>query len=220
MVVGVHPNKPAGSPAPVPAAVAPAAAEDSGIMFDDGRECEKILTHVIQASCKFLDGPKHNFGIFPAPQGITTPEELSLTCTFKLVEDGSILRVISKAPELLSNKKRMLKNFKSVLAPMVTKSEDDQSALLVALNHVYQELQERLNERSGNGSWWGCQDIPLLITKADSFDIHPTLVTVGEQHGIFFSVMSMEEYTKQLLAEKKEEMKESAKKKQRVIKFE
>jgi len=178
----------------------------------------EIGTHVVQARAKFIDGPYHNFGFFPAPQGITNNEELNACCQFKFEDDGTVLRVISKAPSALTNKKGMLQAFQKQLAAKITDNPADQVACLVALTHMYQQLTENLKE--SNGNWVGVQNIPLLISKADKFDFPPeVLTTASGQVLIFFSVTPFEEYLKQLRAEAYEDMKESASKRQKVTKL-
>jgi hypothetical protein len=200
------------------------AQECSGMMEDSVPDFESVQTFVLQAACKTLEGPRRNFGFFAAPQGVTTPDELHATCTFKLVQEGSVLRVTHRAPPVLTDKKTMLTNFEKHLTELIIpndtpKAAVNQAACVVSLNHEYTKLEELWNNKS-NGRWTGCQDIPLKITNADKFDFQPTTLKLGNQVIVFFSVQSLHEYMKQLKADADAQHKGSARKKRKTIEFE
>ena len=101
----------------------------------------------------------------------------------------------------------------------ITDNEVDQNACLVAITHKYQEHNREVRNIRDDGAWIGVQDIPLEIENADTFDFAPVIVKLKDEAMIFFSVYSIQEYTKQLQAEQEEELEQQASKKQKSICF-
>jgi hypothetical protein len=171
-------------------------------------------------SVRFFSGPKVTRLWFLESAG--TPDFWA--SPFKLVQEGSVLRVTHRAPPVLTDKKTMLTNFEKHLTELIIpndtpKAAVNQAACVVSLNHEYTKLEELWNNKS-NGRWTGCQDIPLKITNADKFDFQPTTLKLGNQVIVFFSVQSLHEYMKQLKADADAQHKGSARKKRKTIEFE
>ncbi len=140
--------------------------------------------------------------------------------SYKLVNDGTMVRFVMREVSALSDSQTMCRNVEKYIAQMVSPdSEKDQVLILEGLSHMYQQQEDQLNKIGHGPAYYCCLEIPLIISNADQWVVTPQLMSLGSQSMIFFAVTSFEDYMNQLKREAykkgyKKLQEESAKKKQ------